>query len=120
MQQTTNQPTTILSLKDLSKTYRSREGDVKALTNLSLDLEKGEIIGILGPNGAGKTTAVKLIMGFIKAGRGQIIFHSKELKAAEPRPHFGYLPESFRPNPNLTVGEYITMQYNLARSSTVK
>ncbi|MCD6431069.1 MAG: ABC transporter ATP-binding protein [Deltaproteobacteria bacterium] len=112
--QITTQTTPILSIRDLSKTYRSREGDVEALTNLSLDLERGEIIGILGPNGAGKTTAVKLIMGFIKATRGNITFNHEELKAAEPRPHFGYLPESFRPNPNLTVGEYIGMQYNLA------
>ncbi|MEA1923228.1 MAG: ABC transporter ATP-binding protein [Pseudomonadota bacterium] len=120
MQQTTNQSPPILSLKDLSKTYRSREGDVKALADLSLDLERGEIIGILGPNGAGKTTAVKLIMGFIKASNGHIIFDHKELKAAETRPHFGYLPESFRPNPNLTVSEYITMQYNLTQSAAVK
>ncbi len=115
-----NRPNPILSIKDLSKTYRSREGAVEALTKLSLDLERGEIIGILGPNGAGKTTAVKLIMGFIKASQGQVIFNNEELKAAEPRPGFGYLPENFRPNPNLTVGEYIKMQYNLARSQAIR
>ena len=115
-----NQTNPILSINCLSKTYRSPDGDVEALTELSLDLERGEIIGILGPNGAGKTTAVKLIMGFIKASQGRVIFNNEELKAAEPRPGFGYLPESFRPNPNLTVGEYVEMQYNLARSATIK
>lgn len=117
MQPIINNQNTILSIKGLSKTYRSREGDVEALTKLSLDIARGEIIGILGPNGAGKTTAVKIIMGFIKATEGRIIFKERELRAAEPRPFFGYLPESFRPNPNLTVGEYIQMQYNLARES---
>ena len=120
MQQIINKPDTILSVSNLSKTYRSRDGDVKALTDLSLDIERGEIIGILGPNGAGKTTAVKLIMGFIKPSQGRIIFNQEELKAAESRPRFGYLPESFRPNPNLTVDEYIKMQYNLARASTIR
>ena len=115
-----NRPNPILSIKDLSKTYRSREGAVEALTKLSLDLERGEIIGILGPNGAGKTTAVKLIMGFIKASQGRVIFNNEELKAAEPRPGFGYLPENFRPNPNLTVGEYIKMQYNLAQPQAIR
>ncbi len=115
-----NNPDPILSINALSKTYRSRDGDVEALTKFSLDIKRGEIIGILGPNGAGKTTAVKLIMGFIKPSQGQVIFNRKELKAAEPRPCFGYLPESFRPNPNLTVGEYIHMQYNLAGTSITK
>jgi ABC-2 type transport system ATP-binding protein len=109
----------ILTLTDLSKTYNSKEGKVAALTGLSLSIKQGEIIGILGPNGAGKTTMVKLIMGFIKATHGEIYFQQKKLKTAEPRPGFGYLPESFRPNPNLTVAEYVTMQSYLSRSHSL-
>ncbi|MBN2809085.1 MAG: ABC transporter ATP-binding protein [Deltaproteobacteria bacterium] len=118
MQENINHPETILWLRNLSKTYRSREGEVEALSNLCLKIAQGEIIGILGPNGAGKTTAVKLIMGFIKASRGEIFFKEKELQPAQARPLFGYLPESFRPNPNLSVGEYIRMQNNLAGPAT--
>ncbi|HEX7502037.1 MAG TPA: ATP-binding cassette domain-containing protein, partial [Acidobacteriota bacterium] len=42
----------ILEIKNLSKSY----GEITALANFSLDLEKGEVLGLLGPNGAGKTT----------------------------------------------------------------
>ncbi len=120
MLQKSTDPEIILALDQLGKTYKLHKDEVRALTDLSLKLEKGEIVGILGPNGAGKTTMVKLIMGFIKADRGRIIFKQKELKAAQPRNGFGYLPESFRPNPNLTVKEYVTMQYDLSQSGRVR
>ncbi|MFP4109376.1 MAG: ABC transporter ATP-binding protein, partial [Desulfonatronovibrio sp.] len=96
------------------KVYKGGEGRVLALKNMDLRVETGEIIGILGPNGAGKTTAVKLIMGLIRPSEGEIIFKDRPLDPSHIRSGIGYLPESFRPNPNLTVGEYVTMHCRLA------
>ena len=45
--------------ENLVKTYRN--GEVKALDNLSLDVEEGTVLGVLGPNGAGKTTTVRIL-----------------------------------------------------------
>ena len=104
----------IIQARGLNKIYKRKEGPIKALANFSLDVEKGEILGLLGPNGAGKTTAVKIIMGFIAPSAGEVIFKDRPMTVATPRPEFGYLPESFRPNPNLTVAEYITLQGRLA------
>jgi ABC-2 type transport system ATP-binding protein len=104
----------MLSTTNLTKTYKSREGAVQALDSLNLLVEDGEIFGLLGPNGAGKTTAVKMIMGFMAPTAGEIIFQDKKLAMAEPRPQFGYLPESFKPNPNLTVEEYLLFHNELA------
>ncbi len=107
----------MLSIKNLTKTYKGREGSIHALANLNLQVEAGEIFGLLGPNGAGKTTTVKMIMGFMAPTAGEIIFQDTKLAMAEPRPQFGYLPESFKPNPNLTVEEYLRFHNQLARSS---
>jgi ABC-2 type transport system ATP-binding protein len=107
----------MLQTTNLSKSYKSKEGPVHALDNLNLSVEDGEIFGLLGPNGAGKTTAVKMIMGFMAPTAGEITFQKKKLVMAEPRPRFGYLPESFKPNPNLTVEEYLCFHNDLAGSS---
>jgi ABC-2 type transport system ATP-binding protein len=104
----------ILSINNLSKIYHSREGKVEALKELNLSIQQGQIFGLLGPNGAGKTTAVKSIMGFLQPTSGAVEFNGRTLSAMEPRTDIGYLPESFRPNPNLSVGEYIALQCRLA------
>jgi ABC-2 type transport system ATP-binding protein len=107
----------MLQTTNLTKTYKGREGAINALAGLDLQVEDGEIFGLLGPNGAGKTTAVKMIMGFMAPTAGEITFQEKKLVMAEPRPRFGYLPESFKPNPNLTVEEYLRFHNDLAGSS---
>ncbi|MDX1776532.1 MAG: ABC transporter ATP-binding protein [Desulfobulbales bacterium] len=107
----------MLNTENLTKTYKGREGAIHALDNLNLRVEDGEIFGLLGPNGAGKTTTVKMIMGFMAPTHGEIVFRDKKLAMAEPRPQFGYLPESFKPNPNLTVGEYLSFHNELAGSA---
>ncbi len=107
----------MLEITNLTKTYKTREGPVHALSSLNLQVEAGEIFGLLGPNGAGKTTAVKMIMGFMAPTAGEITFQEKKLVMAEPRPRFGYLPESFKPNPNLTVEEYLRFHNDLAGSA---
>ena len=64
----------IIEADRLGKSYRTKEGDIQALSELTLKVEKGEILGLLGPNGAGKTTGVKIIMGFIRPTSGQVLF----------------------------------------------
>ncbi len=103
----------ILSISNLSKSYKSKEGSVNALNALNLTIKPGQIFGLLGPNGAGKTTTVKSIMGFIIPSSGSVVFNGKRMTSMEPRTEIGYLPESYRPNPNLTVGEYIGIQCRL-------
>ena len=54
--------------ESLVKTYRN--GEVKALNNLSLDVEEGTVLGVLGPNGAGKTTTVRILATLLKPDSG--------------------------------------------------
>ncbi|MEO0088503.1 MAG: LPS export ABC transporter ATP-binding protein [candidate division WOR-3 bacterium] len=64
-----------LIVENISKRYGKR----LVLNNVSLKVEKGEIVGLLGPNGAGKTTTFHIIMGFVKPDNGKINFWEKDI-----------------------------------------
>jgi len=63
----------IIEIKELSKQYFNK----KALNNISINIEKGKIIGILGPNGSGKTTLIKIITGILRQSKGEIKIDGK-------------------------------------------
>jgi branched-chain amino acid transport system ATP-binding protein len=65
----------ILETKNLCKYF----GGVKALEKVSLEVKKGEILGIIGPNGAGKTTFFNVISGFLKPTSGEVFFEGKPI-----------------------------------------
>lgn len=58
----------VIEIKNLSKVYKNGRG----ITDVSLDIHRGEIFGFLGPNGAGKTTAMKIMTGLIKPDSGDV------------------------------------------------
>jgi len=70
----------LLELKRVSKSF----GGLKALSNVSFDLEEGEILGIIGPNGAGKTTLFNAITGFFNPDGGEIWFKGERLIDLKP------------------------------------
>lgn len=68
-------------------------GKVKALDDLSLNIEKGKVLGLLGPNGTGKTTLLKAIMGLVKIDSGKILI--EEMKPSiDTKKIISYLPDS--------------------------
>ena len=70
----------ILQLKNISKNF----GAIKALDDVSLSLQSGEVLGLMGDNGAGKSTLVKIIAGNFKPSSGNIIFESQKVEFAKP------------------------------------
>ena len=70
----------MLKVSGLSKRY----GDVAAISVLSFELGRGEILGVIGPNGAGKTTLLNLITGYSVPNDGSISFEGKELRGLAP------------------------------------
>jgi ABC-2 type transport system ATP-binding protein len=74
----------VLEINNLSKSY----GKTKALNDLSLTLEKGNIYGLLGPNGSGKTTTLGIIMDVLKANEG----------------NYTWFEGQFDPHPRLNIG----------------
>lgn len=65
----------ILEIKNLSKHF----GGLKAVDNVSIALEEGEMLGLVGPNGSGKTTLFNLISGMLKVTRGAIVFKNEDI-----------------------------------------
>ncbi|WP_436909995.1 ATP-binding cassette domain-containing protein [Halosimplex marinum] len=61
-----------LSVRGLSKTFGDGDEEVRAVDDVSLDVEPGTVVGVLGPNGAGKTTLIKSILGLVVADEGDV------------------------------------------------
>lgn len=70
----------MLSLRNVTVKY----GDAEILKNISLDVNKGEIISIIGANGAGKSTLLKAIAGLVPVTRGSIIFKGRDITTTSP------------------------------------
>lgn len=95
----------LLEVVDIHTYY----GDAYVLQGLSLELNRGQILGLLGRNGVGKTTLVNSIMGFTPPRRGRIVFDGVEISAmssfATVRRGIGLVPQGRRVFPTLTVAE---------------
>ncbi|MBN1522817.1 MAG: LPS export ABC transporter ATP-binding protein [Candidatus Aureabacteria bacterium] len=84
---------TILFTKDLVKTYSHR----CVVDNVSIEVNRGEVVGLLGPNGAGKTTSFYMITGFVRPDRGKIFLSDQDITRMSMHKRallgLGYLPQ---------------------------
>jgi len=65
----------ILEIKNLTKSFTNKN----VVSELSLNIKKGEVYGLIGPNGAGKTTLINMICGLIKPTNGSITMDSQNI-----------------------------------------
>jgi len=81
----------VIEIRNLVKNY----GDVKAVHDISFEVQNGEILGFLGPNGAGKTTTLKVITGYLSPTSGNVFVDDMNVieDSMEIRKMIGYLPE---------------------------
>ena len=70
----------LISVADVAKTYRTRDGDVESLRPLSFDIGAGEFLAIVGPSGCGKSTLLKMIGGLLSASRGRIAVNGRDVR----------------------------------------
>jgi len=100
-----------LEVENLSKRF----GKLKALDNVSLQVNHGEVFGYIGPNGAGKTTTIRVLLGILKATEGNArVFGMDAWKdAVEIHRRIAYVPGDVNLWPNLTGGEVIDLFTNL-------
>lgn len=96
-----------LSVCNLAKKYKNRD----VVTDVSLEVNQGEIIGLLGPNGAGKTTCFYMILGLISADGGKILLDDLDITGkpvhARAKLGLGYLPQEPSVFRKLTVEDNI-------------
>jgi len=94
-----------ISINNISKFY----GEQKALDNISLEINPGEILGLLGPNGAGKSTLMKIITCFIPPSEGNVSVYGYDIfeESIEVRKKVGYLPENNPLYLEMYIKEYL-------------
>ncbi len=121
----------LLEIKNLSKVYESKGAHVKALTDVSLTVQKGETIGIVGESGCGKTTLGRCVVRGIDATSGEVLFHTDEgtvdflkVKGAQMRKYRKDIQMIFQDpyaslDPRMTVFDIISepLRYNTKLSS---
>ena len=114
---------TILQVEGLSKTYTGRFGanQVKALSNVSFELEQGEYAAIMGESGSGKTTLLNLLAAFDKPTGGRVLLEGKDLAsvkedelAAFRRDSLGFVFQDFNLLDNFNIRDNIFLPLVLA------
>jgi ABC-2 type transport system ATP-binding protein len=95
----------MIEVEHLTKRY----GPTLAVSDVSFEVQKGEILGFLGPNGAGKTTTMRVITGYLPPTRGRVRVagYDIEEEPLEAKRRTGYLPEAPPVYPDMTVQEYL-------------
>ena len=105
-----------ISFQSVSKTYpaaRSQNGPaVRALDDVSFDIQPGEFFGLLGPNGAGKTTLISILAGLSQASSGRVKVHGSDVLTdyADARRKLGVVPQELVFDPFFTVREALRIQ----------
>jgi putative ABC transport system ATP-binding protein len=119
--------TSIIELKNVSKTYSTAAGDFPALRNINLTVNSGEFLGVVGKSGAGKSTLLNMINGVDGLSSGEVIVNSggprgsvhelsEDEKARWRGKTMGVVYQSFQLLPMLTLVENITLPMDLAEN----
>lgn len=95
----------MITLEGVSKEYRSlgRRTTVRALSELSLAVDRGEVMGVAGPNGAGKSTMISLLLGYLQPTAGRVRIDGLAPRAYAESRGVGYLTELVAIPPRWTV-----------------
>ncbi|KNZ33652.1 MAG: ABC transporter ATP-binding protein [Methylibium sp. NZG] len=101
-----------ISFQHVSKTYRGKGREVRALNEVSFDIQAGEFFGLLGPNGAGKTSLISVLAGLSRASGGQVkvLGHDVVADYAAARKSLGIVPQELVFDPFFSVRETLRIQ----------
>ena len=108
----------VLRATHLAKSYKKRQ----VISDLSVEVESGQIVGLLGPNGAGKTTAFYMIVGLVPPDAGTVTIDDRDIThlAMHQRAHagIGYLPQEASVFRKLTVEDNVMAILETRATST--
>ena len=101
----------LIEARNLSKSF----GAIRAVADVSLSVDRGEVVGFLGPNGAGKSTTMKLLAGHLRpdAGSARIAGHDVSSEPVEAKRQLGYSPEGAPAYGEMTVREFLRFAADL-------
>ena len=117
----------MLILEDLTKTYRTRADEVRALDGVSLRIDQGEFVAVCGPSGSGKTTLLMMIAAMLRPSRGTVRFEDRDIyqmtgsaRAKFRARNIGFVFQMFHLVPYLNVLENVLLAGAVARSGDGK
>ena len=110
----------ILKVENLKKVYGKGDSEVKAIDDVSFEIEEGEFVAIIGPSGSGKTTILHTIAGLEKPTSGKVYFYNKNIYKMNKRDltilrrqNVGIIYQFYNLIPTLNVEENITLPIEL-------
>ncbi len=115
------QPTTVFSMRDVTKVYVMGEVEVHALRGVDLDLHEGEFAVLLGPSGSGKSTLLNILGGLDRPTAGRVTYREGDLSEARERAltryrrrHVGFVFQFYNLIPSLTARENVALVTEIA------
>jgi putative spermidine/putrescine transport system ATP-binding protein len=103
-----------LTLADVSKSF----GNLHAVADVNLSVEKGEFVSLLGPSGCGKTTTLQMIAGFVQATSGRIVLDGRDITEMKPNQRgLGIVFQSYALFPHMTVAQNVRFGLEMRRVS---
>lgn len=90
-----SESTTVITIHNLTKIFKDFWGRarVKAVDNISIEIQRGEVFGLLGPNGSGKSTTLKMLLGLLFPTSGKVSILGKPVSSVSVKEKIGFLPE---------------------------
>lgn len=115
----------MISLKNVSKIYKTGEVEYRALDGIDLEIKEGEFVVVLGPSGAGKSTLLNLLGGMDRPTDGQIIINDTDISNFSDKQltkfraeQIGFVFQSYNILPTLTVEENVAIMRDIIKIKT--
>ena len=106
----------IISVKDIRKTFGEKENAVEVLKGINLEIEKGDFVSLMGASGSGKSTLLYIIGGLDEPTSGEVLINGQNLSLMKDKPKskirrtdIGFIFQFYNLIPNLSVSENILL-----------
>jgi ABC-2 type transport system ATP-binding protein len=103
----------VISVANVSKTYGRFGRRTRALDGVSLEVRRGETVGLIGPNGAGKTTLLSVLLGFLRPDSGTVLIDGRSVDDLRTRARSGYMPERLGFDRDSTGADFLAFHWRL-------
>jgi len=104
----------VISVSGVSKTFGRFGRRTRALDRVSLEVRRGETLGLIGPNGAGKTTLLSCLLGFLRPDAGALSVDGLPCDDLRIRARTGYMPERLGFDADLSGARFLALHWRLA------
>jgi len=112
----------MITINNVKKVYKSKDGDVTALENINLSISQGDIYGIIGPSGAGKSTLIRILNLLESPTSGNVLIDGTDLtkltkkELREERKEIGMIFQNFNLMNNSTVSQNIAFPLEISKT----